>query len=544
MAWVAGFPAAAALAIGQSITVRGAAPWTSPWFYLVIAALTVVFAQLAAAARRLVERPRRRPPPVWRNRRRAFWFDWAVIWLAWTPVWLSGWPGFWCYDAATAYRSAQAGAVTTAMPPIHTIAATAVQDFVSSLTGSNNYGIAAWIAIQSLTVAAVFAHTLRRLRAWRVTRAVRWGGLAYFALFPTIALFSLNWARNTLFSAVVLALAVNLVDALKTPSRRRWLLTAVLAFAAIALRRDAIYVFLLFTVLLLATFRPARKALAICFAGASLAGLLLDPLVYKGLLGLAEGDAAATYSAPLQQLARAYNQSPAALTADQARRLEWYVKPEALAKYRPQLADPVILGADGERIERDAKGFFGLWAEVGASHPGLYADALAAATVQGWLPGAVIDAYSISSAGSLYPTTGTSYFCYSTEPPGVVAPKGPALVRQVYAAFSNQSRTVFEAPVLGWLWSPGTYAWLFAFSAALSWARGRRGRPSAFYPVALVALASCAPIFLGPAMLTRYFLQLFYCLPLAAAFLADPRVFEFGATSPRPPGRGRRTSRP
>ncbi|MDR2566550.1 MAG: DUF6020 family protein [Bifidobacteriaceae bacterium] len=526
LTWVLGVVFGAATAVGVAVIRDGSAHWTSPWLYVTIAALAAVFAGAVAAARWLVERPRLRPMAVWRNRPRAFFFDWAVIWLAWTPVWLSGWPGFWCYDAATAHRLASGHALTTAMPPLHTFLATGVEIGVAKLTGHDNYGIAAWIMLQSVAVAAVFAFALRRLRAWRVPRGVRWGALAYFAVFPTIALFSLNWARNTAFSAVVLALAVCTVDALKQPRRWRWWLVAALAVAAIAMRRDAVYGFILFALLAVIVRQPARKALAACFISAAVAGLLLDPLVYKGILHLPAGNAVAAYSVPLQQLARAYNASPSAMTPDQRAVLESYVKPEALAVYRPQLADPVMLGADTARLQMDTKRFVKLWAEVGLAHPGIYADALAANTVQGWLPGAVVDVYSVSGPDALYPATGTSYFCYNTESPGVADPKGPAFVHQAYAAFSSKSKVPFETPILAWLWSPATYLWLTGFAAALAWARGRSGQPTAFLPVGLLLLATCVPVFAGPGMLVRYFLPFFYCAPLVAAFLADPRVFD------------------
>ncbi|MDR2373076.1 MAG: DUF6020 family protein [Bifidobacteriaceae bacterium] len=537
-AWACGLTAAVASGIGLTLSRDGAVPWSAPWFYLVIVLLSLPFALLAALARRLVERPRRRPLAVWRNRPRAFFFDWAAIWLCWVPVWLAGWPGFWCYDATAAYRSVRAGAITTALPPLHTWLSTGLQALVAEWTGSNNYGIAAFIMAQSLVVAAVFAHTLRRLRAWGAPRLVRWGGLVYFALFPTIALFSVNSGRNTLFSTALLALAVCLIDALRQPGAKpaRWWLIGLLALVAIALRRDAVYVFVLFTPLAVWAYRPARKALAICFVSATLAGLLLDPLVYKAILGLAEGNPVATYSVPLQQLARAYNR-PGAMTAAQKAVLEEFVTPQALAIYRPQLADPVIVGTDVRRIEADTKRFFALWAQVGAQSPGIYLDAYAAATIQGWAPGAVIDAYASSGdQTSLNPSSGTSYFCFTAEEPATVSPKGPAFIRNAYEAFSKRSRAAFEAPVIGWLWSPGTYLWLFGFAAALAAAWARRGRPSAFLPVALLALASCAPIFLGPAILVRYFLQLFYCAPLVAAFFIDPRVYAPSAPSaPRAP---------
>ncbi|MDR1442941.1 MAG: DUF6020 family protein [Bifidobacteriaceae bacterium] len=530
LGWALGFGGAAATVTGVTMVATGSVPWTRPWFWFAVLIATPILAAGAVALRELVERPRRRPLPVWRNRRRAFFFDWVFIWAAWIPVWLTGWPGFWCYDAGNAYRLASAGTLSTSMPPFHTFLATGLQDAVARWTGHPNYGIAAFIALQSITVAAVFAYALRRLRAWGAPRLIRWGGLAYFALFPTIALFSLNWARNTAFSAVVLLLAVCLVDALKQPRRWRWVLVGVVALAAIALRRDAIYVFIAFTVLTAILYQPARKPLAICFGTATIAGLLLDPVVYKGIMGLPQGTDVATYSIPLQQMARVYVKEPESLSASQQRQIESFISPKALSEYRPHLADLVIVGADMTKINQDTNGFFRLWAEVGLEHPTTYADAAVANTVQGWLPGAVIDAYSgPGPGGATNPEDGTSYFCFRTEIPGQATPKGPAWIHNVYGDLSGNSRLPFELPVIGLIWSPATYLWLTVFAFALTAVKTRRGRPSAFLPVALLLLATCLPIFAGPTMLVRYFLQLFYCLPLLAAYLADARVYRLPA---------------
>jgi hypothetical protein len=313
-----------------------------------------------------------------------------------------------------------------------------------------------------------------------------------------------------------------------------------LAVVAVALRRDAVYALILFTVLAVAFYRPAgqadharkaRKALAVTLISASVAGGLLDPVLYRGVMGLAEGSRIATYSLPLQQLARVYTRSPDSLSGEQIAQLESFADPAALSQYRPQLADPVMVGADERRIEQDTRAFAKLWLSVGLSHPAEYLDAAVAGTVQGWLPGAVIDAYA--------PPGMTSYFCYEAQIPGQDSPKGPPFVRDLYADFSFGSRTPFETPVIGLLWSPGTYLWLCVFVLAAAWPGARRGprpgRASAAWPVALLLLASCAPVFLGPTMLVRYFLPLFYCLPLLAAFLADPRVYDLAAPA-RPPG--------
>jgi hypothetical protein len=554
----------------MDMTASGAVSWLEPWLYLLIAVATPVFATAFATARYLVERPRHRPLPKWRNRPRSFFFDWAVIWTCWIPVWLSGWPGFWCYDANSTHYEVQHHAVSTWWPPLHTYLSNGVQIVVARLTGSQNLGIAAFIALQSLMTAAAFAYALRRLRAWGVPRTVRWGGLAYFALFPTISLFSLMSTRNNLFSAIMLTLAVCLVDAIKqTPRPKgkqwwRWALVALVAVAAIATRRDAVYAFLLFTPVVLIFFRPARKALAACFVTATIAGLLLEPVLYLRIMGVQKAMTVHMYSVPLQQMARVYAMDPDSLTTEQRQELESFVRPQNLAQYRPQLADKQIVGAYEPQVEGNTKAFIRLWAEVGATHPAAYVDAFVALTVQGWLPGALIDAYAIVPDDPIDPAAGTSYFCFITQWPGVADPKGPQFIRDIYGDFSKYSRVPFEIPVVSWLWSPGSYLWvtLFAFVLTAAWAKqakqaknasrstratgaglethqtqdmqvtqATRGHRDAFLPVALLLLATCVPTFLGPTMLVRYFLQLFYCAPLVAAFLADPRVYE--APKPR-----------
>ncbi|MDR1189764.1 MAG: DUF6020 family protein, partial [Bifidobacteriaceae bacterium] len=537
LTWGLGFAASAATMIGVTITSAGAVPWTKAWFYLLIVALTPVFAAVAGLARYLVERPRSKPLPVWRNRPRAFFFDWVAIWVCWIPVWMSGWPGFWCYDAAPAYASFKSRSITNGMPPLHTYLSNGFQSVVADWTGIENYGIAAFIGLQSLVVAATFAYALRRLRAWGVARSVRWGALAYFALFPTISLFSLTSARNTGFSTVVLALAVCLVDALKQAPRPRgkqwwrWCLVAVLALAVVALRRDATYVLIMFTVAAVFCYRPARKALAVCFVSATIAGLLLDPVLYKAVMGVHEASSVALYSVPLQQVGRVYALRPDSLTPEQKQLIESFIVPEQLVKYRPQLADAMLSGANlAGRLEPDTNRFLKLWAEIGAKNPDVYLDALVANTVQGWAPGAIIDAYSSAGMDPTPREAGTSYFSYSTQLPGTAVPKGPQFVRDFYWDFSWRSQAAFRIPVVSWAWSPGTYLWLFAFALALTAAGVRRHRHSAFLPVSLLLIATCVPVFFGPTMVVRYFLQLFYCAPLVAAFVVDPRVYRL----PRP----------
>jgi hypothetical protein len=203
---------------------------------------------------------------------------------------------------------------------------------------------------------------------------------------------------------------------------------------------------------------------------------------------------------------------------------QWFTGVPSIERAVPQNADPIKGGIDGERVDSDIMGFFADWARIGSKFPATYLNATLANTYQGWYPGATITGYNFRGGPLyLYTLDGSSYFIFRTETPGEMRePSVLPAVRDFYLTISK-SRVLERVPVVSLLFSPGTMLML-AF-LCLTVAVSRNGSGRGFALPALLAILISGTVVLGPVMLVRYFLYLFFCVPLTLAFLARPAVF-------------------
>ncbi|MDR3345420.1 MAG: glycosyltransferase family 39 protein [Oscillospiraceae bacterium] len=461
-----------------------------------------------------------------------FLMRFGLIFAAWLPLFISAYPGFFCYDAYSQWNMVRNSSLTAHHPPLHTLILGYGVENLARLTGSYNAGIAFYLVLQMLLLACVFAYVLRRMDAWGIGPLGRGLTMAYFALFPTIAFFAASTTKDTLFSAAVLLFAVFLTDAVKSPKLRRWWIgAAVFGLLAMLLRNNAVYAFIPFALLFLLIKKPLRKFALPVFAGIFTAAILVTSVVYPKLMNIPDGSIREAFCVPMQQLARVYN-IPGSLTKQEKQAVEKFITPVALKVYDPQWADLVKNGFRDDAVKENMGEFLALWAKIGLAHPKEYADSFLLNTVQGWLPNAVIDGYnSPPSMPRLYPYDGSSYFEFNSEYP-VSAVKSPLpTVRNFYLAIAKTT-VVNKIPLLGLLFSPGALLMFLLFCLARAAFLRRKGSVALALPLLFVLFLS-GTIFLGPIMLPRYFLPMFFTLPLCAASFLKPRQLQ-SATRPSP----------
>ncbi|MDR3314244.1 MAG: DUF6020 family protein [Oscillospiraceae bacterium] len=449
-----------------------------------------------------------------RNAKHKWLWLWLTLFVCWLPAWIAMFPGFFNYDVGTQLASLTSGYLNALHPPLHTAFA-ALVGVVYILTKSWNLGVAVYVFIQLSLLSATFAFGIYKLRQWKTPAWFCLLALAYYAFFPFIVLFGLSTVKDTLFSAAVLLFAVLVTDLWREPkqffrSPFRVIRFLLIAFLMLALRNNALYAYVLFIPFAVAFAKGFRLKLI-----GVLAAALAVFVVYSGplfaLVGITPGDPREKYPVPLQQLAAAVQNTPEAFTTSDTALLFRFVAPEALPNYDPHLADYVKDHFSAPTTTADKKAFWSLWARVGTRSPGVYLNAFLDGTLYAWYPDSIIDVYNPGE-------TGTNVFDFSNSFP--VAERGhppfrggyiPAL-REIYRSIATE-KTVHQVPVVSLLFSIGFHFWLllFCWFTAL-----RRRQTSKLLPLTFILLL-CLTVFLGPTMLVRYFLILFFGLPFMLA---------------------------
>jgi hypothetical protein len=446
--------------------------------------------------------------------------------MCWAPVWLSAYPGFFAYDATDELSEVLGDRVGTHHPPLHVLLLGYGVKYLYGLTGEWNRAIAVWIGAQALLVAAVFAWILGKLARLEAPLWAVAAGLAYYALFPTVVMFALCSTKDVLFSAAVTALMVLLVDLAKGrwDARFAWLLAGV-ALAALSLRVNMVYAYIPFALLAVWRMRGQRRRAAVVLGAPALVALFATQVLYPLVLHYVPAPIQDKLGVPIQQLARVYNLADDVSAADRERIERWWADQRHLLRYYPPNADPPKYGVNSPAIEADQSEFWRDWLAVGLNHPAVYVNATLAGTYEGWYPGAVITGYNFP--GSPTPIHGpgiTDYFVFYTEKPGLMhEPSALPAVRNLYEALSRSPATS-RVPVLSWLMSPASMVMLLVFACGLVARRGARGAAMRL-PLAMFALIVLT-VYLGPVMLVRYFLYLFFAFPLLVALLARPSTFD------------------
>lgn len=540
-AWQTAYPLgllyATFLVLGAQLSTEEKINWQDGGLYGAVIAFSFVCCALLTLLWNWLDQFNSRPAKA-SGPQNAFWRRFArlrhkrlLLWLlliaCWAPVWLAVFPGLFCYDANAQWHQIAANAVTAHHPPLHTLLLGGTIELVHTLTGSYNAGIAVYTVIQMLIVTGCFTYTLSRMARWGVSRRMLLFSAAYAALFPVIPMFGLCSSKDTLFSAFTLLFLTLLIDLLRKPGQffaSPWEIARLIAvtFLMNAFRTNAVYAlapFLLCVFLLLKRFRVKISLV--------LAAAVLLTVAYTGpffsLLQIQPGKSREMLCVPMQQLARVYRDNPEAFDEAQRQTLFQYLPEKGLQLYQPRWADLVKSWFQEATFAEDQKSFLSLWLQIGVQNPGLYLDSFLENTLYAWYPDSVIDGYNRQAASEdsgVYPLGKTSYMEFRVEKPGTLDSKFPAL-DQLYENIAKDY-DIYRIPVISMLFSVGFQLW--GLLAGLFYAVHRR-RKAAILPALFMLLLSMT-VLLGPMMLVRYFLILFFALPLTVSFLLQADLFQ------------------
>ncbi len=428
------------------------------------------------------------------------------------PVLLAEFPGFFVYDAADELNEVLTRTFTTHHPLLHVLLLGGVIALFHKLTGSWNAGIAAYLILQMLVIAAVYAYVVTYLQKKGMGKKGRIFWIIYYGAFPTIVMYTLCSCKDGLFSAFLLLITIFLVQLIADPEgflsdKRKVALFVISAVLMPLFRHNGFYAYLVFVPFALLYFRKKLEKV--------LVGMLVLPvvlyLIFSNLLALVCGAEGTHHqemlTVPIMQLARVYTLEGDSLSAEDKAVIEAYIHKENLEKYTPRCADLVKVDFDNALYEENSSDFWNVWFKVFKEHPAAYLNAWLLTSYGYYYPPAIFNVYK---GNSVYTFTyeDSSYFGYEVEPPG----ERTSLIPAIDSLYRYLSLGPFgrQYPVLYLFFAPGIYLliYLFVFCFRLS-----RGNVAGILPFLPMILTFCT-VLLGPTYLIRYVLYLWTTLPL------------------------------
>jgi hypothetical protein len=533
------------LVLGSRLTLSHAVPWRELSLYPAIVSFSFVFGLIILFLWRLPDRLRDRLPRAGRAeafeaswagtllvKLRGYRFKWLIVWgiifLAWVPLWIAVFPGFFCYDASAQLTMFQnglgaPGGISAHHPLLHTVLLGGTVSLIRRISGSYNLGIAAYMLAQMLCMSGCFAFALYKLTQWGAARWLRVVAALYYMFFPVIALFTMASTKDGLFTAFAFLFVLLLLDLCRNPASffrspfQIFRVTAV-AFLMLALRNNAVYAFALlalFLPLFLKRFRHNAFALFV--------PVLILHLLYIGTfsdaLKVRKVGSREWLCVPMQQIAAAYTQNPGSFDDEEKETLFYTINKDGFASYDPRWADLIKNNFDSYYFDENPKQFLSLWLKKGIENPGIYVNAFLDNTLYAWYPDSIIDGYN-RPGSELYPAGQTSYFEYAVEPPGTLR-SGLPFLYDLYRNIAKET-DVFKIPAVSMLFSVGAMFWALLFCLFYAWRR----RASAVCAPLFFVLLLCGTVFLGPMVLVRYFLILFFLFPLFLCFYWNADRFQ------------------
>lgn len=383
------------------------------------------------------------------------------------------------------------------------------------LFGTLTGGVCLHSCFQMALCAGAFTYTIwfiqkRTIRKWLVVCA-----FAFYALSPTIAMFTISTTKDVVCSLLLLIAVLQIYEMFENPDLffSNKLQPAALCICLVPgalYRKNVIYAVLFFTLLCVFTCRKKRGLILSVFGFSVLLTLLTSAGMEK-LLHAQKGSVVEAFCIPIQQIARVYQERGRdAFTPEEQSLIDAAVSEEYQGNYNPFLADDIKNYTRGQVITANPAAYLSLWIHKGLQNPGIYVRAFLDNTYQAWYPGtSVVD----NLQGEIY------YFDFNGRnylPTSTISPTLTRFYRKISLETFYQ-----KLPIIRLLFSIGAMFWI----AVITFFYGVRMKQSQIWQTWLFIFALCLTVFLGPISLVRYYLILFYTLPVSILLL-------FGAMEP------------
>lgn len=427
---------------------------------------------------------------------------------------LGCWPGIYSYDAQGQLAQAMYPEVgyATHHPLLHTLFMGKIITFGYQISGENlGVGILMYSIIQMLVCTVIFTYAIYFI--WKIT-GKRWVAMVaffYYAFFPTIVLFTFCTTKDVLCSAFLHLMAMLTYEMYQDmgtfwKQKTKVILLIVSGVLMCLFRNNGVYAVVLMILSAGIIFRKNMRA--VCFVLIPIA--VLSVLSNKGLqrlLGAEKSSMAEAFSVPIQQIARVYKEEgEAGFDSDELELIYQAVSAEILNEYQPMISDDVKHAIQfNEAVVVQKKEYLKVWLCTGIRYPGKYIASFLDNTYQAWYPGTSVTRYPERSKSDYLDIEGFD-----------TVEKDPKIqwLYDVYykiaAEYSYQ-----KIPGVRLLFSIGAMFWIVLFT----WFYGIWRKDKGIMAALLLILCFCATCFLGPTVLVRYYLNLFYIFPVCIAFL-------------------------
>ena len=437
-----------------------------------------------------------------------------VIFLAWIPCWLAAYPGFFCYDATQEFNTVYNGTFSAHHPILHSMLLTYPMMLSEKLFGTFNSGIALYCLLQMLLGAGVFTYVICFLHRYVERTWVTIMAVLYYMFSPVIVLFSSCTTKDVMSGLLVIVFILRYYELYLQESTEERdgsifskVFFAVIIVLMLFLRKNVAIAMVVFLLSQFCYQRQWKKRMFILLIGLVIY-YLCNSVLMKGLKAV-DSPISEALSIPAQQIAAVYTYEGGkdAFSEEQWDMLcKIFVEEELEGNYCPWVSDPIKQRIEDEYVSVHFIDFLRLWTQLLLEYPEHYFNAFFYMTYQAWYP--FTDMTGYNNTWYTYQEFETCFFACTVEAPGTLESVLPELFERIRTFSLMES--IWKTPVVGMLCSVGFQLWLLLFAIGYSIYTKQKGwLVLQIFPCCLIFTN-----FMGPMVLVRYYLFLFYLLPI------------------------------
>ncbi len=450
---------------------------------------------------------------------------WAMIFILWFPTFMAFFPGAFVYDATDEYAQAFTNIYNAHHPLLHVLLLGKIIRAAEVLGLGTNTGIAVYTLLQMIVCSLAVGYFILKLFDMGIGRKGVVGFVFFFGLFPLFPMYAVCSAKDELFTMAFLMLIILMYEWI-FESKEKPLLLTLMSVLMMLLRKNGVYAYIVsaIIILLMISVRERRENAGETKENAGKGNkifkyrivilMALSIILYLGTdhcLKLAthasDGEHQEMLTVGIQQMARVYKYAPETFSEEEKQTLYEVLPENYLITYSARCSDILKSGFDNGAYERDPGKYRKLWLKIGMRKPLVYLNAWLVNSYGFWYPDMIINVYGGQQMYT-YRYENSSYFGFETEPPG----KRVSLFPLYERFYRNISLELFQqtVPVISMLFAPGFMMWIFAW-AFVGFIREKDRKAMIVYlPVLILWLT----VLLGPTVLVRYVLILWFAVPM------------------------------
>lgn len=331
---------------------------------------------------------------IFTHNKRSFFLIWILIFLFYIPYFLKFFPANITNDSLNQIIQCLGLVKITNHHPVFHTGIISIAMHIGKIVGNYNIGAAIYSIAQMVIMSGIFSYTIYYMSKRNINIIIRLLTLAFYAIYPVHALYSMTMWKDILFGGVMLLFTINLCEIVTNSesyfkSKKNIILLILNMIFVFLFRNNGIYIIILLLPFAIILLRKYYKKILVIFSIVILLYMTIHGPVFK-VLNIQKGSTREALSIPLQQFARVTRDHKKTLTEEEKNSIYQFLPVDNLDElYYEKISDRVKNNFADEAFANNKLEFIKLWIGLGIKYPRTYVESFLCNSYGYWYPEAI-----------------------------------------------------------------------------------------------------------------------------------------------------------